>query len=489
MTEHRNRWLCALFALCIARLWFIPLPSSFWVDELVTAFVIRHPGHASFAVAPQVPLSIYYWLPRMMAAMFGISEIAFRIPSIIAMLMALWFIAKLAARLIHPNAGWFAVFAALSIHGMDYFAIDARPYGLGIMAASGCLYFLVRWLDDAKWPDAIGFVFFGGLVWWVHLMNWPFYLAILIYALTRLKRMPMMQVTVVAFALLAALVPQALKALQLAHNAQTHVFVAPPSLHEFEHELHWNIPLLCGLAMWLWAKREGWVRSPISPGAWVLILGWWLCQPTVIFAYSHLTGNSVYVGRYLSVMLPGVALATAGVVAWWIPENRWPMAALLMGIAALATQGHLGSLLYRHDNSDWRSAAREVNRFAPNASVPVITPSPFVEARPPAWSPQYPLPGFLYAHLDGYPITGKPLLFPFDSPVETPDGVRYATSLVGELVSEHKFAIYGPLRHVRDWRIWFSQRPEFSGWTNTLQEFGDVYVAEFTEGTSSTTQR
>ena len=72
------------------------------------------------------------------------------------------------------------------------------------------------------------------------------------------------------------------------------------------------------------------------------------------------------------------------------------------------------------------------------------------------------------------------MLFPFDSPDASPEGVRYATSLIGGLSTQRKFAIYGPLRHVRDWRIWFSQRPEFAGWKNTQQEFGDVYVAEFT---------
>jgi hypothetical protein len=63
LNDRGSRWpLVALLTVCIARLWLVPLPSSFRVDELVTAFVVKHPGHASFAVAPQVPQSIYYWL-------------------------------------------------------------------------------------------------------------------------------------------------------------------------------------------------------------------------------------------------------------------------------------------------------------------------------------------------------------------------------------------------------------------------------------------
>jgi hypothetical protein len=480
-----SRWpIGILLAAVIARLWLVPLSSSFWVDELVTMFVVKHPGHASFAVAPQVPQSVYYWLPRAALAISGPSEISFRIPSMVAMAVALWLVALLAGRLIHPRAGWFAVFAALSIRGIDYSAIDARPYALAIMTAAACLYFLVQWLDSARWIDAALCVVFAALVWRVHLLNWPFYLVVFIYTAARLVRgeTPVRWPQWVAFSAATAisLVPQALSALALAHNAKSHVIVPVPTLHVFEHELHWNVPVLCGAAAWLWTRFRG-PQSGIKTTAWVLILSWWLCQPVSLYLYSHLTGNSVYLNRYLSVMLPGAALAATAVVAYWIPEDKWRIAAAWMALAALLFQGHLGTVWYRHDVSDWRDAALEVNRFAPEASTPVIVPSAFIEARPPAWSPDYSLPGFLYAQLDGYPIAGKPYLFPNDPSLDDPEGVRYAQTLAagGQLTSAGKWAIYGPERHVRDWRGWFAARPEFAGWSSSLREFGDVCVAEF----------
>lgn len=480
-----GRWpIATVMAVLIARLWLVPLPSSFWVDELVTMFVVKHPGHASFAVAPQVPQSIYYWLPRAALAVSGPSEVSFRIPSMLAMAVALWLVALLAARLIHPRAGWFAVFAALSIRGIDYSAIDARPYALVVMTAAACLYFLVRWLDSARWIDAALCVFFAALVWRVHLLNWPFYLVIFIYAATRLARgetpVRWPQWMAVTAAMAISLLPQAISALSLAHNAKSHVIVPLPTLHVFEHELHWNVPVICGAAAWLLAKF-GRPRSKIKTTAWVLILGWWLCQPVVLCLYSYATGNSVYLNRYLSVMLPGAALAATAAVAYWIPADKWRIAAAGMAVAALLFQGHLSTVWYRHDVSDWRSAAQEVNRFAPSASVPVVVPSAFIEATPPAWSPDYRLPGFLYAQLDGYSIAGKPYLFPNDRSEDDPQGVRYAEMLVAgrQLEGAGKWAIYGPERHVRDWRGWFSKQPEFAGWTSTLREYGDVCVAEF----------
>jgi hypothetical protein len=56
----------ALLALCLVRLWLMPLPGSLWADETATFFVLHYGGgHPSLAVAPQVAQSVYYWLPWM----------------------------------------------------------------------------------------------------------------------------------------------------------------------------------------------------------------------------------------------------------------------------------------------------------------------------------------------------------------------------------------------------------------------------------------
>ena len=112
-------WL--LLAAAIVRLWLMPLRSSFWVDEMATAFVVeRGAADPSFAAAPQVPDSIYYWLPRAAVRLLGRTEAAFRFPSVLAMALALWLVGLLAARWIHPDARWFAIFACLALHGIDY---------------------------------------------------------------------------------------------------------------------------------------------------------------------------------------------------------------------------------------------------------------------------------------------------------------------------------------------------------------------------------
>src|SRR5205085_2852076 len=111
--------------------------------------------------APQAWKSIYYYLPRAAATLFGPSEIALRLPSILLMGLMLFLIARLAARLIHPQAGWFAVFACLTLRGINYEAADARPYALGMCIAAAALLFLVRWCDRLRWRDGLLFVLFA----------------------------------------------------------------------------------------------------------------------------------------------------------------------------------------------------------------------------------------------------------------------------------------------------------------------------------------
>ena len=480
-------FLAALLFVCIARLWLMALPSSFWVDEMGTVFVVQHGANdPSFAVAPQVPDSLYYWLPRVSTALLGQSEIAYRLPSILVAGLALFLISRLAARLIHPWAGWFAAFACVALHDFNEHAADARPYAMGMCVGAACIWYLVRWLDDERWRDAVLFVCLGALLWPVHLIYWSFYPVLALYAAARVywreTRVPLWRIAVAFGAMAAALLPVAIRALRLMRHAGAHVILALPSMHHFEWTLRWKLPLIAGGAAWLLARLLHWESGGVkfSRASLVLVGAWWLASPTCLLAYSYLTGNSAYVPRYFSISLPGLALACAFAVRPFFGDAQWRPYSAAVGIGALVLLGQWASVWPPHQHSDWRGAAAMANREAPDSAIPVICTSPFVEGQTPNWRPDYPLPGFLYAQLPVYPIHGRIVLFPFER-----DGAaeQYATSLLaGPLPAAGRFLIYGGAGNVRDWKNWFAQRPELSGWTNTLQKFGDVYLVTFRRG-------
>jgi 4-amino-4-deoxy-L-arabinose transferase-like glycosyltransferase len=183
-----RRWpLPLLLALCITRFWLMPLPSSFWLDETATIFVARHGSqHPSLAIAaPQAWQSWYYPLIHWEGVVFGYSEVATRLLSVLAMLAFLALFARLAARLIHPQAGWFAVFACLALPGLNYQAANARPYALGMLVFAAAVLLLVRWLDSGRWLPAFGFAAAAAMVLYIHLLFWPGWIVLVLYAVAR----------------------------------------------------------------------------------------------------------------------------------------------------------------------------------------------------------------------------------------------------------------------------------------------------------------
>jgi hypothetical protein len=479
-----NLLLGLLLAACITRLWLMPLPSSFWVDEMATVFVVQHgPDHPSFAVAPQVPDSIYYHLPRAAEALFGFSEISYRLPSVLLMSIALFLIARLAARLIHPGAAWFAVFVCLSMRGINDQAADARPYALGTCIAASSLWFLIRWLDSAHWWDAALFIVLAALLWRVHLLFWPFYIVLALYAVVRLLRHETSAgwlSTLAVFAMLGlALLPVLIDALGLFRHATAHVIVALPTLRDLRISLKFGVILICGLGAFVLSRLFRWPRVPASTSsaALVLIAAWWLLQPLGLFAVSQVTGSSMFVARYLYLGLPGAALAATLAAAYFIPSAYWKPLSLVFAAGVLLMLGQWRERWPMHHGSDWRLAAHTIDQWASN-DTPVLCPSPFIEARPPVWQPSYALPGFLYCHLPVYPFRGRPYLLPFE---DSPEAKRYVESLAdGTLAASNRFLIYGGSGSVRYWRNWFSIQPQFSDWhRERLGPFGDVVVELF----------
>jgi hypothetical protein len=491
--RYWNLAFAAVLASCVARFWLVPLFSSYWVDEMATLFVVRQgASDPSFAVAPQVPQSLYYPVAGVAGWLFGFGEAAMRLPSLLAMAVTLYFVARLAARLIHPAAAWFAVFGCLSLRGFNYQAADARPYALGSCVAAASLWFLVKWFDSEHWRDAALFVLFAALLWRVHLIYWPFYMVFAAYAAARIALretgVTWRQAAAVFTALGVALVPVAFNALALLRQAGLHVIAEQPTLRNLMMAVKVGFVATCGALAFLFHLVPKFKRDsrdplsaqsqPVSPASLVLIGGWWLCQPLSLFFFSWITGNSVFLGRYVSLALPGAVLAAAAAAAPFVSRVQWKPLALAFGLGILLLLGDWKNPWPRHDISNWRLAVLTANRLQLGAGTPVIVPSPFIEARVPVWRPDYPLRSFLYSHVQVYRPRGRVYPFPYETSIEAE---RFARQLsLQTLVPAGRFLIYGSAQASRYWLQWFAARPELAGWRwRRLGPFGDVEVVFF----------
>ena len=224
-------------------------------------------------IAPAIQ-SVYYWLPRASEAVFGFSEVAERLPSLLALSLALVFIGRLAARLIHPRAAWFAVFARLTLRAFNYEAADARAYALGTCVAAASLWLLIRWLDSGRWLDGILFLAASALLWRVHLVYWPFYFVYAIYFLARTDRKASwIQVITISAGLVLALLPVATSALEMSRDAAQHVFAPLPTWSELGETFKIRLVAGCALGAFIYARLRRAIRvdsvphSPRSPSS------------------------------------------------------------------------------------------------------------------------------------------------------------------------------------------------------------------------------
>ena len=477
-----NRLLILLLAVCIVRLWFMLLTGSFWTDETGTAFVVKLPGDASLSAAPQVPASIYYALPRAVDRFFGFSEISYRLPSLLLMGIAFFIIGRLAARLIDPDAAWFAVFLCFAMTDFNYYAVDARPYALGICVTAASIYFLIEWLDTARWQPALLFLLLGAVLWRVQLVFWAFYPVFAIYTLVRLARsttsVGWFRAILVYCLLALTLIPVAIAALQILRSAKAHVIVPIPGLRSLVHSVAWKPIAFClGLA-WLAGWLFKWkLQRPASRDAVTLIVVWWLWMPLCLWSFSIITGTVLFVPRYFSPALPGAALAATATAALYVPRACWKPASAVLAVLGLVAVGHWNVLWPNHGTDNWRDGARDERLAAREPGTPVIAVSPFIEAHPPVWNSDYHLPGFLYAPLFVYPLRGNVYPFPFTI---SPDAEQYAVSLVRDtLLKRPRFIVYGFGRNALAWALWLSKRPELAGWSYTVVRAESVETIVF----------
>jgi hypothetical protein len=481
--RHADLFLWLLLALCIARVWLMPLGESFWTDETGTVFVVhRGAGDPSLSVAPQVAESIYFVLPWIAEKLGGFSEPVYRLPSTLAMIVALFLIFRLASRLIHPPAAWFVVFACLAMRNFDIQADDARPYALGMLVGVASVWFLVRWLDSGSWGEALLFVLAGALLWRVQLVYWPFYPVLVLYAAARLVardtpvRWPSAAIVFAALAL--TLLPAAPEAIALQSQAKTHVIVGMPGVWDLLRAIE-PAALIAAVvvivALFLPWRRAEW---EISRSSCALALAWWLAPPVALFVFSHATGHSLFVPRYYSLMLPGAAIAGTAFAARFVPAQRWAALSAVLGIGVLIFMGQWNRVAPRDFNYDWRGAARAVDARVQQLETPVVCVSPFMEGQSPAWYPNYPLPSFLYAPLAVYPIHGRPYPFPF---AISPAAEDYASTVMRTaLVPSGRFFVYGAGQGATGWEKWFERRLASSGWSvRGVGDFGHVDLVEF----------
>jgi mannosyltransferase len=441
----------------------MPMGSSLWLDEFGTTWVTSGAFSEIVAKARLFPQSIpYSVLTRLARAVSGSSEVSLRWPSLVAMLAAIAVVFGLGRRLFGRAAGVAAAAVFVMFPQVEFSAADARPYALGVLAASAALLFLVRWLDGGRTGDAVGYLFFAALSVYCQYFFAVALVAHAVYAgrrrTTSAVSLPSMAAVAVALGLL--LVPAAALTAEIGKQWTAHAFGTPAGARELVNSL---LPMrVLGMlaAAFLVAALVRAVRGfeterlgSRARDALVLLGTAILVPPAALFAASRWTGASLLEGRYVLATVPAWAVLLGALIARSTPAPASNVVLALALALTLAIRGELTRWAIAHGREDWRDAVAALN--AVNGDHPVFLAGSFVESSDAALVRDARHEDYLLAPLAYYPTHGRPEVLPLRAgPAAEAEGERR----IARALTADRFALIERTSRFPSWTGWLAAR-------------------------------
>lgn len=125
-----------------------------WLDELATLDYASRPLPELWALSHdrEAVLAPYYLLMHGWLAVFGASEAALRLPSLIAMAGAVGVTAAIGRRWFGDGVGFLAGLLMAVTPSVSRYAFEARPYALSVFLAVLATLALIRAAERPSWP-------------------------------------------------------------------------------------------------------------------------------------------------------------------------------------------------------------------------------------------------------------------------------------------------------------------------------------------------
>jgi mannosyltransferase len=124
-----------------------------WRDELSTRFISGYPLHELYGYVKQTDVvnAPYYLFMHFWMNLFGDSEIALRMPSVLGFAAAATFTAVIGRRLYNPTVGVTAGFVLAVLPNITRYAQEARGFALGAAVATLSFLLLLRAVERPDW--------------------------------------------------------------------------------------------------------------------------------------------------------------------------------------------------------------------------------------------------------------------------------------------------------------------------------------------------
>jgi len=439
--SQRTRLYIVLISLATFRLWIMAMPASLWLDETATYWSVYKGVGAAILRSQFWPgqNALFMAITASVVRVAGQSEIALRLPSLLAGVAAVYLVFRLGNYLFDKESGLLAASVFVSLNELWRTVPTARPYALALLVSLGSILHLVRWMDRGRNLNAAGFAVLTALIPYFHYAFVVCYLVLAIYVLYRLRAgaavtwARAMAVSAVISFLLLPLIWSVMYGKHLSPNSLS-VWTGTPRLEEFITAF--IPPVLAGgifLGMLAGCALgeticDGRVAA-MTPATKVLLLTWVTVPILVLFLASVLTPFKCFIPRYYMLAFPAVALLIGRLVRI-LPEKM--RVTVSVGVVLSALLGFTGlHLRVAPHAEDWRAAAHAVEAAHVSNDTPVLVRVGLVETGKITWdlniSPDSPL----LCPLSKYPVPGHVFLLPYRLNADTSP---YLNELVAKIV-------------------------------------------------------
>ncbi len=406
-----HRWLMlALFGQLLL-LWSLPLTSSLWLDETVTwwmasgSFETLWQRGSEFSGGSPVP----WILPWASMKLFGSSEWALRLPSLLCMAGAVLVVAAIGRRLFDRGTGFFAAAVFAFHHVVQFEARNARAYALAMLGAALATLALLRWLERPGFLRAVTYGVCASLTVLAHFMFGGILIVhaawVLVFRGVRGPCWSIREIAVLALATLAGLVPAIGLFLDVGARASGLMVSGVPYIEALLRELapHATVAAaLIGVIVLgvLGRLRRDAAAPPLARRVLLALALLFVLPPIVLFVVSRWTAWQVFLPRYASWHAIGFAL----LVGWCWRQVAGQGSRILL-VVVLCVMGSGAFLTRSHFVNEWRGVSAAVSvELERHPGAPLLAHTGLIESLDASFVRDPEKSAYLLAPFAAYPV-------------------------------------------------------------------------------------
>jgi len=468
-----------LALLACFSVWLLAVRAPLWTDETLSYWQIAGGFKQIWARSIQgnsfAAYAYILWLTNML---LGNRELVLRVPSILAMLTAVYVFYRCARELFAWDVSLIATMLFILPRGIAFAAIDVRPYPFALLVTNLTIFLFLRWINTNRTGYAALFGIAAAGIFYFHYLFASVLAALAAYyLLTRHSPRTDLRQIVVALGSFALLLLPVLPRLKYIYQTRTtHSFADAPQWTSVIQVLHpgtGQLLVLVGVILLAAVARQLIVPRRETLSKLLLCLSLALVPILCLYAISVTTSVHVFIPRYLLVAVPGIALCWGWLCS--VIDSRALRGLFCFTFVALCVfQAYTSPLSRRHEES-WKQSLAFADANAAEDHAPLLMCSPLVEAD------FLPMPAVasdsvLYAPLSYYKVRAQVVPLPRTLNDEAERQVKHF--LLKASQQHSRFLVLAPWPSLRivDFLAYSSQGTHSP---RVLGNFDDIWVVEF----------